>query len=300
MKKVRKIYFKLGGGLGNQIFQYAAVKSIANRQGSQPIFDIRGLENAHHGQKSLITNLDFPENFSSSYVRMLFWRILLRITKNRINTRQKIGIYVASTLGYEDLGDLDLHRFRYLEGFFITHKFLLELQSSKLLLEISPKNPTSWFLEQLELIQDKRVCGIHIRRGDYLLSWQDYGILGEAYYRDAILNLSSDSQVEEFWIFTDSPIPAEKLMQSCDLKNYRIVDQPKDANDAESLVLLSNCEYIICANSTFSMSAAIFSEAKEIIVPDIFYRNIPMPSELYLESWVRVKSNWISLDEAQD
>ena len=116
MKIFGTLYFKLGGGLGNQIFQYAAVQYCADQQKVQPIFDIGGLDSAHHGQKSLITNLNFAGNFSSPYLIRKFWRILLKVSRNRILVRTRLGIYLASATGYEKIEKLGPRKIKYLES----------------------------------------------------------------------------------------------------------------------------------------------------------------------------------------
>ena len=292
-----KLYFKLGGGLGNQILQYAGARCLSEQQGSEAFFDITGLDNSHHGQKSLIINLDLQGIFSTSFVRRKFWKLLLRFSKNRPEIRKFIGIHVAKTLGYEDFENFPSSRVRYLEGFFISHRYILELRKSGRLGAVSPSRPTDWYLAQAEMLKRNVICGIHIRQGDYLDSWQHYGILNSSFYSDAILDLKKRVKIDEFWIFTDSPESARKMMQSFQFYNFNIVTQPQESNDAESLILLSLCDSLICANSTFSFCAALLSNAKEVIVPETFYRALEVPGDLYPAAWKKLESRWLDLDK---
>ena len=294
------IYLRLGGGLGNQIFQYMAGLYVAEIHGAKAVFDLAGVEASHHGPKSSITNIAFPNlEPSSGWVRTS-WKIKLRVAGNRKFLVNFLKICRMDKLGYEDFTMYSNGSIRLLEGFFITHKYMVSLHEKGMIGELKLRNPSEWFLSMVNETESKKVCAIHIRQGDYLQNWKHYGILSSNYYSRALNHLHLGQQIDEYWIFSDTPETASQIIQSCGIDNYKIIVQPFESNDSESMALMSSCDAIVCANSTFSIVSALFSKASRIIVPDVLYRSLPNPAELYPSDWIQIESEWLQVVEGKE
>ena len=293
------IYLRLGGGLGNQIFQYIAGVYLAEIHGAEAVFDLAGVEDSHHGPKSSITNLAFPHlKPSSGWVRTS-WKFKLRLAGNRKFLTNFLKICRMEKLGYEDFAIYPKGSIRLLEGFFITHKYMVKLHKKGIISDLKLRNPSDWFLSLVEVTQSKKVCAIHIRQGDYLQNWKHYGILSSSYYSRALNRLHLGQQIDEYWIFSDTPERASRIIEGCGIDRYKIIVQPSESNDSESMALMASCNAIVCANSTFSIVSALFSKASRVIVPDVLYRSLPNPAELYPSNWIQIESDWLQVVEGE-
>ena len=106
---------------------------------------------------------------------------------------------------------------------------------------------------------------IHFRRGDFVTqaNAEKYRILDDSYYLSAITLV--DPAIKTVSVVTDDE---EHLPDS--LKTFPIF---RSETDVVAWDYLKRARYIICANSTFSLSAALWdSEKKHIIAPEVAKR----------------------------
>jgi hypothetical protein len=293
----RIVYLRLGGGLGNQIFQYIAGLYVAEIQGAEAVFELAGTDSSFHGPKSSIRNLDLPRLKPSNVLLRTYWKFKLRIAGNRSFLLRYLRICRMENLGYIDFDNFAKGSIRLLEGFFITFRYKFNLTELGILEKIKVKNPTKWLQTQLLKAESLKICAIHIRHGDYLLNWEHYGVLSTEYYKRALRFLQLKTDVDEYWIFSDTPENAARIVKICEIERYKIIVQPEESNDSESMVLMGACDYIICANSTFSIVSALFSKASQVLVPESLYRALPNPVDVYPSSWVQIESDWLELSD---
>lgn len=100
---------------------------------------------------------------------------------------------------------------------------------------------------------------IHIRRGDYDNHYHPHQ--QREYYYEAISRFDPDAK---FVVFSDNIDAAIEMLGTADNVEYR------EGHDYLSdFALMKNCGHFICANSSFSLMAAILSENpdKKIICP---------------------------------
>jgi hypothetical protein len=291
------IYLRLGGGLGNQIFQYMAGLYVSKIHGAQAVFELVGTEASFHGPKSSIKNLNLPGlNPSNVWIRS-YWKFKLRLAGNRAFLIRYLKICRMESLGFVDFVNYPKDSIRLLEGFFLTFKYKFKLDELDLLGDLKLSEPTKWFQTQVLQTKSRNICAVHIRHGDYLLNWEHYGILSTDYYKRALGILKSEKKIDEYWVFSDTPENATQIIKACEIENYKIIMQPRESNDAESMVLMACCNYIVCANSTFSIAAALFSKASQIIVPESLYRALPNPVDIYPSAWVQMESDWREISD---
>ena len=241
------IWLKLQGGLGNQMFQYAAVRTLVEEKRYQLVCTrSAGYENL------LYEAFDLPgypvwQNWENRHLTS-FWK------------RKAPDCYVPEFLQYSDKCRM--------ECFNAAFKNLPDgrqigswLQSTEYF-QHNRERVLSWFgprkkhRRQLELLEsqlpepaEKRCC-IHVRRGDYktidegLSGGPDGWILPEGYYRQAIGQVPDDVH---FVVVSDDPEAAERMFSHLPDKtvlrgNAAVVD----------MFLMTRCRYNIIANSTFS------------------------------------------------
>tara|TARA_B100000212_G_scaffold169263_1_gene127342 strand:+ start:4109 stop:4939 length:831 start_codon:yes stop_codon:yes gene_type:complete len=113
----------------------------------------------------------------------------------------------------------------------------------------------------------KNKIGIHIRRGDFIKKEKNSDHqnqtnfqVEDTWYINCVQKLlEGDHNIDEIVIFTDSK-KIDDLIKIFNVFVPTKLDQSK--TDIGSLLSLSNCKYIVCSQSTFSMWAAYLGNSK--------------------------------------
>lgn len=296
------VVFQLGGGVGNQLFRYAAGKWFSRKTGVRVLFDARllSIEKNHGG---LITDFKIADKILISKTRFSwgFWiASAQRIGRNRIkpllpsDVQKRLGsnTYIGS-LGF-DAGLLQIKNQTRVSGHFQSYVYAQEC-IDEIRSEIQLRSSSFWFERELAQLKKHKVLAVHVRRGDYIKYQHWLGILSTMYYRTAIQNLIANGHHwEEIWVFSDDLVKARVVFESLEIDHsIKYVDPPLDCNPLESLILFSHANFGIIANSTFSWWAAFLSEEmKAVVAPDKWFRNKKDPESLIPDHWLRVRSEW--------
>jgi Glycosyl transferase family 11 len=281
----------LMGGLGNQLFQLFAGKSLELKTGEKVNFTTSQIEifgNSHGMDISKYFNLDEYLSVTKP-ISIEKLRVLREI--NRISRKLKVAdfnhYYFSDEVGY-DSTIFELTTPKKILGYFQSWKYFDSLSDFGFL-EI--KKPMSNRFQALELEISKSECGaIHIRRGDYLKHRQTFGLLSAKYYEEAIeqLNLPDGSTV---YVFSDSVETAESMCQAWE--NRYLFKFVNNLQSFESMMLMSKFPKIVIANSTFSYWAALLEGNKErVIAPSKWFKSGDDPEELIPPYWTTTLSRW--------
>ena len=299
-KKNSRVLVEVVGGLGNQLFCYAAGAYLAKKTGTKLVLDISkvGVGAVDHGKTILNFQLDCQiiEHQSAITIRFRFIRRVsnklaslsgaYRKLRDRVQRR-----YTARSLGYE-AEFANLNQARRISGYFQSYIYADyvkdEIKNSLIL-----KSPSPWFKESEELVKRENPIVIHIRRGDYLAAKDDFGVLAIDYYEEAVAILSEKETSRSIWIFTDSPELIRKEITNSRLQNAVIVTPPSESNPNESMILMSRASDLVISNSTYSWWAAYLArEDAHIIAPKKWFRSLKDPELLLPEHWVKITSRW--------
>lgn len=266
------VLVKLNGGLGNQMFQYAAGKLLAkdlNRDLSIDIFYLKKgkrikTERAYSLDLFTINDPIIESSKLDLYINKLFYDIqkgthrkllLDEIRSDRYNNYKRFSKIVLN--GYfQQLSPLE-NNIEYIQDLFNFH--------SKLKLAHKPN---------LEEIESQNSISIHIRRGDYLskINQEIYHTCDISYYKEAILQMKNTFPDAVFHVFSDDQTWALNnlpiKMTECRFSNY-------GKNDQTDFFLMSRCKHHIIANSTFSWWAAFLNKNpdKKVFAPKLWYKN---------------------------
>lgn len=141
----------------------------------------------------------------------------------------------------------------------------------------------------LSEIKSSQSVALHIRRGDYCIGdyFKLYGcVCSLDYYRNAIAIVRERVDNPRFFIFSND---IEWVRAHLEIPEAKFVDGNKRADSWMDMYLISQCQNIVIANSTFSWWGAYLSNASLIICPDRFI-NDDHSGEIYPLSWTRVSS----------
>jgi hypothetical protein len=298
----RNAVVQLSGGIGNQLFQYAAGKWLKRNLEFNVTFEARlhSIEKTHSG---FITDFALSERVSTSRGGVS-WNYLIasvkRIVRFRLlpllplSLRKRLkGQTFKGSLGFDpELSMLNTQKriFGYFQTFVYAQEILTELKR-----EIRLKDTSSWLRKQVEMAGDKRLVAIHIRRGDYVKLSETFGLLAIDYYSGALNELRDRGHSwDEIWVFSDDIAQAKKLLEPIKSKfKLKFIEPPEGNNPLESLVLFGKAKFGIIANSTFSWWASFLSEGMELVIaPDKWFRDKRDPDRLIPDHWLKVRSFW--------
>lgn len=239
------------GQLGNQMFQYAALRGIAAN---------KGYEFAIPNHKEVIV-----DSLGNKLRIELFQPFKLT------NFSEKnIGVSPNSPIAQEKHFHFDEDLFNNcpdevcLVGYFQTEKYFNHIRKSILQdfeFVDDIQNPCKEMMSEVN-----NPVALHIRRGDFLINSLNHNNLTIDYYKEALSNFSNDREVI---IFSDDP-------QWCNEQELFSDDRflvSESENPYVDLCLMSMCSDFIIANSTFSWWGAWLSknDSKTVIAPSKWF-----------------------------
>ncbi|EYS96939.1 alpha-1,2-fucosyltransferase [Cupriavidus sp. SK-4] len=265
------------GGLGNQMFQYAAGRALARRLGVPLKIDSSGFADyplhnygLHHFALKAVQagDREIPsgraENRWAKALRRFGLGTELRVFRER-------GFAVDPEV-------MKLPDGTYLDGYWQSESYFAEMtQELRRDFQIATP-PTSENAEWLARIGgDEGAVSIHVRRGDYVTNASANAVHGTCsldYYMRAARYVAENIGVKPtFYVFSDDPDwVAENLHLGHETRYVRHNDS---ARNYEDLRLMSACRHHIIANSTFSWWGAWLnaSEKKVVIAPAQWFRD---------------------------
>lgn len=288
------IIVRLNGGLGNQLFQYAAGYSLAVKNNDILKIDISGYE-AHKNQKQIYRNLDIsdfsisaaiasPEEINKSKNPLSYFSKALRLIKQKILKLYFIDWHPKIL---DQVGDV------YLDGYFQTEKYFIDRVDS-ILQEFTLKTE---FYQSIEpLIRDIQCnpisVSLHIRRGDFVedpKARQHHLVCDVAYYERAISSLQKKFPNLHLYIFSDDPDWVKENLPL--FVDATFISSGKGANNllrpSQELVLMSKCHHHIISNSSFSWWGAYLNRLPEkfVLAPDIWNKGPTSQPNILPDDW---------------
>lgn len=248
------IIVRLKGGLGNQMFQYAAGRRLSELQGTNLKLDTSILPKVVRSYE--LGHLSIREDFATPQEVIALTgsdekglgRLGNRIRQMTVPYYQRPYFSEPHLTPY-DPNILRTPREVCLEGYWQSEKYFLEI-SNIIRKEFKIKDPPDPKNEKLaERITRTESVSIHVRRGDYLQLQEIFGNPTLDYYAKCVSMIGEKIQSPNFFIFSDDP-----QWTSSNLR----VDHPttfvsqNDSKNYEDLRLMSLCKHNIVANSSFS------------------------------------------------
>jgi hypothetical protein len=131
-------------------------------------------------------------------------------------------------------------------------------------------------------------CGVHVRRGDYLKSPHIFPVLPLEYYEAAIDDAVRRWNVRQFVVYTDDPVWVRSALLP-QLPSRRI-ELAAVGSDIDDFVRLTECKWLITANSTFSLMAGILADHGRCISPLNWFNPTAGldDRDIVPEHWIRI------------
>lgn len=255
----KRLFVSLKGGLGNILFQIFTGLHFSQME-NRDVFFIYGTD-LH--RKNVIEYKIF-ESFLPSFIHTSQWKI---IPKSSLATFQETNPFENQ----------DLIQFMQREK--STEMILLQgyFQHIHLFHSTFYTSLSHFFSPILSLSSSsKKIISIHIRATDYLKYSDIYLILPNSYYENSLKFIQANPEEDEIIIFTDDVHYVKEKMDF--IKKYPIlfaedlIHPPHYQKDEVEMMWMSQSDFIISANSTFSLWAGyICKKDTKIIIPDQYF-----------------------------
>jgi hypothetical protein len=270
------VIVKLDGGMGNQLFQYATGRYLAQKLNADLKLDI-DVYRAGNKRQYALHHFNVEEIFSTPEEQKKFRRKeFFRRQLNRFGAAIQSYWYTEQRQGY-DANVEKLTDNVYLEGFWQSEKYFKSIEET-IRREFTIKDPpsalNSKYMDEIRLVNS---ISIHVRRGDYVEDKETsavHGVCSIDYYRQAIHRLSAEVNDPRFYFFSDD-MNWTKANLSGSPHPSVYIDHNQTA-PYEDLRLMSSCKHHIIANSSFSWWGAWLSEnkGKKVIAPRNWFRTL--------------------------
>jgi hypothetical protein len=247
------IVVKLSGGLGNQLFQYAAGFALADAHNTSLILDTSFLM----GRQQRVTHRKFE--LHKFDIRAKYGDKLLSPFSHALSPIPRLFKLSTGWNLVNERGTISHSSFfqipdnTYLVGHWQSPELFKHL-GHFLLRHIELKNPLPDEGERyLKKIKGSNSIGIHVRRGDYVTSIKAnkyHGVLSAEYYKNAINIMRENVRSPHFFIFSDD-INWCKANLALHENEATFLDGGEE-NAWRDLYLMSRCYHHVIANSSFS------------------------------------------------
>ncbi|HSY17149.1 MAG TPA: glycosyltransferase, partial [Candidatus Acidoferrales bacterium] len=263
------VVVKLQGGLGNQMFQFAAGLALARRNGSRLKLDL-----------SFLRDRTPRVNFTQRDYCLDLFRLPAdcEIVADGSAYAKRLPCHVEQQFHF-DPKFLALGPNAYLDGYFQSARFFEPVHAEVLRTFQSFVTPLN--AEQQALAEKIKACPavcLNVRRGDYVanpVANDFHGVCDESYFHAAVAEIQKQVPGAHFFIFSDDV----EWCRTANLTNgapFTLVPH-EFAGDrfAAYLQLMAACRHFILPNSSFGWWAAFLGTApdKMVFIPVPWFDN---------------------------
>jgi len=292
------VIVRLNGGIGNQMFQYAAARRVAWVNNTRLLFDLGWFQESGWwtrrkyeldafcivGDAASSNDLAaFKSKWQNAIIRRLPFFLKKRICHTRRHIIEKSYDFDPAVLL---LGDNV-----YLEGHWQSEKYFSDIEAL-IRREFSFRNaPSEPNRRMLDRIASCEAVSVHIRRGDYVTLPEAnafHGLCPPAYYRSAVDRISRQVSDPVFFVFSDDIAWARDNLHLGFETHFMDHNSPERGD--EDLRLMSACRHHIIANSSFSWWGAwLCSNSQKIVyAPQKWFNNNINTPDILPASWIRL------------
>lgn len=287
----------LNGGLGNQMFQYAAAKRLAVKHNTDLYLDISEFE-TYKAQVYALENFNIDAEVLNPKHNKYFQRVRSEKTVDKIKSKiygviNGLDVVFIKEEAYSfDSKTLALPNNTYLQGYWQSEKYFGDIREI-IKKDFIPKSTLSIKTKDMEqLIKNKtNSVSLHVRRGDYISNKEANAVHGvnlNSYYKACIYHMAETIGDLNIFIFSDDSDWVKKNLEF----NHNIiyVDHNNSETAYQDIYLMSKCEHNIIANSSFSWWGAWLNsnEAKMVFAPSKWFLADKLDTrDLIPDEWIK-------------
>lgn len=271
---------QLNGGLGNQMFQYAFGRAIAEKYKTHFSLDSSLLENHKQNQDDTIRNFELAifQQESKRASKQELAKFKKTILLNKIKNKFKIPFLPNSKIILEKNLKLNNNFFKrknfYFVGYWQSEHYFESIENiirSDFIFKTNLSDKNKDLKNQLD---NTNSVSIHIRRGDYVSNQsasKNHGTCSVEYYRKAIETIKDQVLNPVFYIFSDDFEWVKK--SNLGVSEYEVIDWNIGEKSYLDMQMMSYCKHNIIANSSFSWWGAWLNsfDNKIVIAPQRWF-----------------------------
>ena len=192
---------RIFGGLGNQMFQYAAGLALAQKYNVQLKLDISFFKSCKD-RKFILDRFNISKDVIISDRSGMFNS---KIARKIMSIVKFPKWYYRNYSPVFDNKIWNLPKNVYMDGYFQSEKYFKEIEKI-IRKEFVPAFELSEdFNRWQKKIENCNSVSIHVRRGDYLFrkNIKTHGILGIDYYEKAVSKIENETENPQFFVFSD-------------------------------------------------------------------------------------------------
>jgi hypothetical protein len=316
---------RLSGGLGNQLFQYAAGRSLAHQSGARLVIDATAFTLPVEPRKFALgpypidadvrydgyayepvrptlrfpRPVGFPERPDGPLDAIMYIlgkrggaadRIVRALWRLAHRASGGAGLAAFAERSYDyDPRFAHLGRRTYLVGYWQSYRYFDDVHDLIRRETTLPRPPDHENLRWLTQIRQSNSVCVHVRRGDYLLprAFDHHGVCSEDYYRCAIHLIEQRVSDPRFFVFSDDLDWCRGRFSGA---NVALVDANSADAAHDELRLMASCRHHIIANSSLSWWGAWLARHDDQIVvgPDPWFTELRRTPDLYPPNWLAV------------
>ena len=285
------------GGLGNQMFQFAAGRALSLRKGVPLRLDIRdfagyALHNGYELNRIFTINAQLASKSDVSSV--LGWRasspIRRRLFRKQLKLFRGNKLFVDTQFSsWSQINEVPENS--YLMGNWQTEKYFMEFQET-IRTDFTFKMPLNEKNANLaEQVSNSIAVSLHVRRGDIAsnpASLVFHGLCSMDYYHKAIAYVVARVDNPTFYIFSDDVSWVRENLHIDFPCHY--IDHNKGKESYNDMRLMSLCNHHIIANSSFSWWGAWLNPriGKIVVAPQKWFAAEFDASDIVPATWVKL------------
>src|SRR5262245_42147593 len=293
-----RVATRMTGGLGNQLFQYAAGRALAARLGARLVLDCTTSMSAARPfvLDRYPIDADIVRDAQGKPRRRHFrlpGRLGRRLTDafhDHVPTTYRIDGHRFKVFGERRELSYDpqferLTGSTYLLGDWQSYRYFEDVADV-----IRSKIRPAWPLSEvnrgwLGRIESANAVSVHVRRGDYLTQKGPPLACALSYYEAALQRMRRALPEPRFFVFSDDIAWCREIFVAPDMA-FVDCNGPGDAGD--DLNLMSACRHHITANSSLSWWGAWLARHPEqvVIAPDPWVPWLPENPDLIPKHWI--------------
>ena len=284
------------GGLGNQMFQYAAGRAHSLKLGVSLRLDTRDFSGyqLHQGFElnrlfnccaEIATDIDLAKTIGWQRVKLAQRLLRKPQFKQFRHKNYVVEPYFNYWSDIKQLKDIV-----YLDGYWQSEQYFIEF-ADKIRAEFSFKLPFSAQNAEIsEQISQVNAVSLHVRRGDYVSNKKNafISVCSLDYYRAAIEQTKSQVDKPVFFVFSDD---IDWVKSNLVLDKTTVFVSHNDGSESfNDMRLMSLCKHHIIANSSFSWWGAWLNANpnKIVIAPKQWFASKLDDSDLVPANWLRL------------
>ncbi|MCK4797120.1 MAG: alpha-1,2-fucosyltransferase [Spirochaetes bacterium] len=292
---MKKIIVRIKGGLGNQLFCYAAARRLALANKAELVIDnVSGFSrDKKYRRQYILDHFNVLSRKAMSFERLepfeRYRRGVIKFLSHRKSFLERSYIEQEGSGFDSRLLDLKVKSSLYLDGLWQSQNYFKDVEEiiRKDLSIIPPVDRENQSMA--EYIRDKESVALHVRWFDAPNSNnKSMNNVSEDYYRKAIVLMEKKIRNPHYFVFSDNLELARANICLPEGRVTYVYHNQGDENAYADLWLMSQCQHFIVANSTFSWWGAWLSNNlnKVVVCPNFQNNSLWNKNGLILEKWI--------------